>query len=545
MPITRRRLIASGSAAAAAAALGPAFRGDDVATWLRRPGVAWAAGRTRPMPPPSAARHLLARATFGQRPGEAARVEAMGAAAWLDAQLAGDVARSAGADAGVDAALAPLETLRWTAEKIHDTSGDLATRARIRDELVAATLYRMVHSPHQLFEVMVDHWAGHFSVYMDDYHMMMQTVADRDVLRRHALLAFRPMLHADAADVAMMQYLNTPQNTRRGPNENYAREVMELHTLGVGGGYTEADVKNVARCFTGWNRADATWRFEFRTDDHDPGPKTVLGAPIRSKGVDEGHEVLDRLVDHPSCALHVARRLCRRLVADAPPDALVARVAAAFGRDGDIAAMLRAILTSSEFAAAVVDRGPAGAAGGGSGGGDGAAAGDGGPAKIRRPMEHWAAVLRGLGADAGFLLSIPKDGDYTGRPERYLQLMAHMPFRWRSPDGYPDVGRRWNGAHIMLSRWNFGLAAAENRLGGVDIDLVEQMAADAVPGEAAAIVDYWADRLLPRPLLPSDRAVLVEDVAAGGTGRVTAAEAAERVPMVVALLIDSPYFQWR
>ena len=236
MPITRRRLIAGSSAAAAAAALGPAFRGDDVADWLRRPSVAFAAGRTRAMPPPGAARHLLSRATFGQGRGDVARVEAMGTRGWLDAQLAADVG-AAGSDAAVEAALGPLETLGWTAEKIHDASADLVQRARIRDELVAAKLYRAVHGRHQLLEVLVDHWANHFSVYMDDYHMMMQTVADRDVLRRHALLTFRGLLHADAADVAMMQYLSTLTNTRRGPNENYAREVMELHTLGVGGGY--------------------------------------------------------------------------------------------------------------------------------------------------------------------------------------------------------------------------------------------------------------------------------------------------------------------
>ena len=526
MPITRRRLIAGSSAAAAAAGLGPAFRGDDVADWLRRPSVAFAAGRTRAMPPPGAARHLLSRATFGQGRGDVARVEAMGTRGWLDAQLAADVG-AAGSDAAVEAALGPLETLGWTAEKIHDASADLVQRARIRDELVAATLYRAVHGRHQLLEVLVDHWANHFSVYMDDYHMMMQTVADRDVLRRHALLTFRGLLHADAADVAMMQYLSTLTNTRRGPNENYAREVMELHTLGVGGGYDEADVKAVARCFTGWNRADATWRFEFRAADHDSGAKTVLGVPIRAAGVDAGHEVLDRLVDHPSCRRHVARRFCARLVADDPPAALVERVAAAFGADGDIRAMVRAVFTSPEFAAAVAE--PSG----------------GGPAKIRRPMEYWAAVLRALGADASCVLTIPKDGDYTGRPERYLQLMAHMPFRWRSPDGYPDVGTRWKGAHIMLSRWNFGLAAAENRLGGIDIDLVEQMAADGVAGDAGAIVDYWADRLLPRPLLADDRAMLVEIVADGGSGRVTADDAAQRVPMVVGLMFDSPYFMWR
>lgn len=521
MPITRRQFVAGGTAAAAAAALGPSYRAADIADWARRPAVAWAAGRTRPMPRPIAERHLLSRATFGLTPGEAARVQAMGGDAWLDSQLA------PGADAAVEAALAPLETLRWTSDQIRAASNELGPRAVIRDELVAATLYRMVHSQRQLFEVLVDHWSNHFNVYMDDYHMMMQSVADRDVTRRHALGTFRDLLHSDATSVAMMQYLTTLQNTARGPNENYAREVMELHTLGVDGGYTEADIKAVARCFTGWNRNDNSWHFEFRENDHDTGAKSVLGAAIRTTGQDEGHEVLDRLVDHTSCARHVARRLATRFVTDSPPAALIDRIAGAWGRDGDNKAMLRALFGSPEFRDSVADPDA------------------GGPAKIRRPMEHWVAVLRGLGADASFLLTIPNDGDYDGRPERYLQLMAHMPFRWRSPDGYPDTGRRWNGAHFMLARWNFGLAAAENRLANVEIDLVGQMATDGVASDATAIVDYWADRLLVRPLLAADRTMLVEDMAGGGAGRVSAAEATERTPMLVALLLDSPYFQWR
>lgn len=522
MTLTRRRFIAGGAGSAAAMSAGIlAIQEQEVAHWSAPPRVAWAAGRRRPMPPPSPERHLLARASFGQTRGEPARLRSMGAAAWVEEQL------TVAEDPSVTDALDQLATLTWTAERIQSSSGDLASRARIRDELVAATLYRMVHSRRQLFEVMVDHWSNHFNVYMDDYHMMMKSVADREVMRAHALVDFRHLLHADAASVAMMQYLSTLQNTRRGPNENYAREVMELHTLGVDGGYTERDIKEVARCFTGWNRADDSWRFQFRAADHDEGAKSVFGAPIASRGVDEGHEVLDRLVDHPNCPRHVARRLARRLVADEPPEGLVDRVAAAWGRDGDIPAMLRALLASPEFAAAASE--PVA----------------GGPAKIRRPMETWVAVLRGLGVDASFLLVIPKDGDYSGRPERYLQLMGQMPFRWRSPDGYPERRQRWSGAHVMLSRWNFGLAAAEGRLAGVELDLVGQMAADGVAADAAAIVDYWADRLLPRPLLAEDRALLVEALTQGGDGRLSAAQVAERLPEVLALIIDSPYFQWR
>ena len=524
MTFTRRRLIAGAGASAAAAAVAagiPGLQNEEAAEWSARPRLAWAAGRTRPMPPPSPERHLLARATFGQTRGEPARARTMGAAAWLAEQL------TVAEDPGVDDALDPLATLRWTAERIQSASSDLANRARIRDELVAATLYRMVHGRRQLFEVMVDHWSNHFNIYMDDYHMMMKTVADRDVMRRYALADFRNLLHADATSVVMMQYLSTLQNTQRGPNENYAREVMELHTLGVDGGYNERDVKEAARCFTGWNRGDSSWLFQFRDQDHDGGAKTVLGTPILGRGVDAGHELLDRLVDHPSCRRHVARRLVRRFVADAPTEALVDSVAAAWGGDGDIQAMLRALFAAPAFMAATAD--PI----------------TGGPAKVRRPMEFWAAVLRGLGADASFLLAIPNDGDYAGRPERYLQLMGQMPFRWRSPDGYPEQRQRWSGAHVMLSRWNFGLAAAEGRLAGIELDLVDQMATDAVAAEAGAIVDYWADRLLARPLLAEDRALLVDALTLGGDGRVTATQAAERLPQVVALIIDSPYFQWR
>ncbi len=525
MTMTRRRLIAgAGAATAAAAAVTagiPGFPVGEAADWSARPRLAWAAGRTRPMPLPSPERHLLARATFGQTRGEPARARALGTAAWVAEQL------TVPEDPAVDDALDQLSTLRWTAERIRSASSDLVNRAHIRDELVAATLYRMVHSRRQLFEVLVDHWSNHFNIYMDDYHMMMKSVADRDVMRRFAVADFRRLLHADATSVVMMQYLNALQNTRSGPNENYAREVMELHTQGVDGGYDERDVKEAARCFTGWNRGDSSWLFEFRNQDHDSGAKTVLGLPITGRGVDAGHELLDRLVDHPSCRRHVARRLARRFVADSPAETLVDRVAAAWGADGDIAAMLRALFAAPEFAAATVD--PI----------------TGGPAKVRRPMEFWAAVLRGLGVDAGFLLAIPDDGDYSGRPERYLQLMGQMPFRWRSPDGYPEQRQRWSGAHVMLSRWNFGLAAAEGRLAGIELDLVGQMAADAVPAEAGAIVDYWADRLLPRPLLAEDRALLVDALAEGGDGRISTAQAAERLPQVVALILDSPYFQWR
>jgi uncharacterized protein (DUF1800 family) len=364
--------------------------------------------------------------------------------------------------------------------------------------------------------------------------MSAKSLDDREVIRRHAMGSFRELLHASAASLAMMRYLNTFQNTRSGPNENYAREVMELHTVGVavnGDPYTERDVKEVARCFTGWGMKD--WLFQFTASNHDDGHKTVLGRRIQSSGVDEGHEVLDMLVDHPKCAEHVARRMVRRLVADEPPESLVSQVAAAFGRDGDIRAMLGVLLRSNELRQAYV-------------------AADGGPAKIKRPLELWVSLLRSLGVDVGKILDIPAEAyedhgsvDYTSRAERYLQLMDHMPFHWLAPNGYPDTGGWWGGMHVMISRWNYGLAFAEGRLAGINPDLYGQMVGDGVPNSAPAVVDYWTRRILIRDPLPADRARMIDFLTRGLGSRVPPETLQARLPVLVALMFDSPYFQWR
>lgn len=530
MPVTRRAFLTAGGAAAATAAVVPAASPGGPPGAVPRPRVAWAAGRTAPLPAPSPEHHLLSRAAYGATPAEAARVRAMGTGAWIDEQLA----PASVDDAAVDAALANFLSIGWSAAEIRANRG---TRP-VRNELIAATLYRAVNSRRQLLEVMVDHWSNVFNVFHpEEFISASKTVEDRDVIRRHALGTFRELLHASAQSPAMMRYLDTVRNTRTGPNENYAREVMELHTLGVDGGYTEADIKDVARCFTGWTYNGTSWAFEFRAADHDSDAKTVLGRPIRSSGIDEGHEVLDRLVDHPSCARHVARRLVRRFVADDPPEDLVADVAAVFGKDGDIPAMLRAILTSETF-----KRGHAGAGGWA-------------PAKVRRPLEYWVAVLRAIGADTSFMFEVPKDvyegddtpgaADYTGRAEAYLQQMDQIPFRWLSPNGYPDVGPRWGGMHVVVARWNYAYAVASGALEGIRFDWVERTRAAGVPFAAAAVVDHWADRLLGRGLLPADRQLLVDFVARGNGGTLSAAELGRRLPSAIALMFDSPYFQRR
>jgi len=524
--ITRRQLLGRGAAATAGAALAAV---NAPAALGARSHVAWAAGCTTPMPTPSRQWLLLSRATYGPSAAERANLARIGIDGWVEEQIHPSTID----DRDVDDALASLETLTWSLAQIR--AHNPQNGKQVGNEMVAATLYRAVKSKRQLFEVMVDHWSNQFNVFMpEEFIARVKPWDDHAVFRAHAMGRVRDLAHGSARSPAMLRYLDNARNTRSGPNENYARELMELHLLGVDGGYTEQDVKEVARCFTGWNFVQGTWEFEFRASDHVPGPKTVLGRTIPEAGADEGRMVIDLLVDQPACATHVARRMVQRFVADDPPAGLVAEVAGAFGRDGDIPAMLRRLLTSDTFYAYH-------------------AAPDGTPAKIRRPLEFWAAALRALDADVEPLLEdIPRDTyegeasvDYAGRAEEWLAHMEQLPFRWRSPNGYPDAGGWWGGAHVMIARWNYALALAEGRLRNIDPYLMSWTRSAGLPYTGAAIVDGWADRILGRPLLPEDRDGLIAAVVRGDAEPLPEAVVAERLPLLVALLLDSPYFQWR
>jgi uncharacterized protein (DUF1800 family) len=234
-----------------------------------------------------------------------------------------------------------------------------------------------------------------------------------------------------------------PGAPRAGLNENYARELLELHTLGVDGGYTQQDVTEVARAFTGWSidRPRDGARFVFRPATHDPGAKTVLGHRLGAGGGQrDGDRVLDLLVRHPATARFIATKLVRRFVADEPPPSLVERVAATY-RDtgGDITAMLRTICVSAEF------RAPAAQA-----------------AKIKTPLEFVASAARALGAslDARGAFALARATAEIGEP-----LYGAQP-----PTGYPDRAEAWVHAGALLGRMNFALALTQRRLAGVTVD---------------------------------------------------------------------------
>jgi uncharacterized protein (DUF1800 family) len=521
------------------------------------PDVPVAAARVVPDPAASDATilHVLQRLTYGPRPGDVARVKTIGLAAWLERQL-----DPAGLDdAAVEGALGTLPTLAMSIADLQRdyprpdpetqrklASGDMSPRemreqypperrpARIVAELQAARMLRAVASERQLQEVMVDFWFNHFNVFAAKGEVRWYLTAyERDVIRPHALGRFPDLLRATARHPAMLFYLDNWLSTRpgftprggpnagrpAGLNENYARELMELHTLGVDGGYTQADVTEVARAFTGWTidrpRQDA--RFVFRPATHDLGDKRVLGRSIRAGGERDGDQVLDLLAAHPATARFIAGKLVRRFVADEPPPALVERVAAAY-RDtgGDVRAMLRVVFASPEF------RAPAAAG-----------------AKIKKPSEFVASAVRAVGAttDARGALALARAAAEIG--EGFYEAAP--------PTGYPDRAEAWVNPGTLLARMNFALTLAEGRVPGVRADL-GGLVSGADPGQPQVVLQRLLATLLHGRSSKETRAVLTAQLDLPEITRLTADDrgpANTDVAKLAALVLGSPEFQRR
>jgi uncharacterized protein (DUF1800 family) len=351
---------------------------------------------------------------------------------------------------------------------------------------------------------MVDFWSDHFNIStLKNGCAWLKTIDDRDVIRPHALGNFGELLWASMHSPAMLIYLDNQENQAGNPNENYARELMELHTLGVTAGYTQRDVREVARCLTGWTVNDQLFRgqFRFTADRHDDEIKTVLGQAIPAGGGErDGERVFDLLMAHPAMPRFVARKLVRRFVADDPPEALVAATAATFARTrGDIKALLRTILHSAEFAAA--------------------------PPKLKRPLHYVAGALRQLGAET------------DGGPPLLdaLTKMGQPPFEWPTPDGFPDYGAAWIGA--LMPRWQFALHLAQNQIAGTQIDLPALMRAASAQDPARAF-DRLGALLLGAPLLPVTRDRVIAALRGTSTG-------GDLPEMITAAIIASPAYQSR
>lgn len=404
--------------------------------------------------------HFLNRTSFGPTRETIARVKEIGIGAYLKEQLTPERI----ADAFVEKRIAGLKTMRLSSRELIELyppprQGNAQNMAMaplqgprlVIAELQLARLLRAVFSRRQLYELMVDFWSNHFNIFAaKGADRWLVTSFDRDTIRPNALGKFRDLLYATAKSPAMLFYLDNwlsvspdtalarrlPNTIRRGINENYARELMELHTLGVDGGYSQKDVHEVARCFTGWTirrpRGEAEFTFEPRL--HDNGTKTVLGMRIAAGGMEDGHQVIDLLARHPSTGRFIATKLARRLVADDPPPAIVSKAAETFHQsDGDISAVIQTIVESPEFISPEAFR-----------------------SKVKKPLEYVASALRLSGAET----------EITHQLLRYLARMGEPLFLAQPPTGYPDVASSWVSPDMLLTRINFANDLAHNWLAG-------------------------------------------------------------------------------
>ncbi|GDY18668.1 hypothetical protein LBMAG56_00130 [Verrucomicrobiota bacterium] len=398
--------------------------------------------------------HALNRLTFGPRPGDYERVRKLGAdedaafAAFLDEQLN----PSAINDPAAENALRRFETLGEPPGELFEYQEKL-----LLAELTRGTLLRAVLSERQLYEVMVHFWSDHFNIDPSKGDCKwLKTADDRDVIRAHALGRFPEMLRASALSPAMLWYLDGRVNRRAKsadkPNENYGRELLELHTLGVHGGYSQKDVMEVARCLTGWTvrgtnqSKHSLGKVEFNPDQHDKDAKEVLGKIIpaipvgvkREEAEILGRNELDQVLEivglHPATAKHLATKLCRRFIADEPPAAAVTKVADAFLRTrGDIGSTLRALFATTEFRTTRAN-------------------------KFKRPFHFIVSALRATDTAT----------DAPPALMDFLVRMGHAPFHYPTPDGYPEEATPWMGT--LLWRWNFAVALTDGKINGVKFE---------------------------------------------------------------------------
>ncbi|HKR30331.1 MAG TPA: DUF1800 family protein [Terriglobales bacterium] len=434
----------------------------------------------------------------------------------------------------------------------------------VQGELTQAKLLRAIYSERQLDEVMTDFWMNHFNIFINkgpDRYML--TAYERDVIRPHALGKFKDLLVATAKSPAMLFYLDNwqsigpdsdfarfggqrqrPGRLRRGPfgmivyepppsrreqnpeqkkkrasglNENYAREIMELHTLGVDGGYTQTDVTELAKVLTGWTIDKPQQGGEFKFDErrHEPGTKIVLGKKFKEDGENEGMKALDMLAHHPSTAHFVSKKLAMRFVSDDPPASLVDRMAETFmNSDGDIREVLRTMYHSPEFWAPQTYR-----------------------AKVKTPLEFVVSAIRASGADVQTPQALNNQLQKLGMP-----LYAMQP-----PTGYSMQAEAWVNSAALLNRMNFGLALAAGKLPGIQWNPSATVNDNQMPKDAVGALADFENALLGGDVSKQTHSTILNqlnDPQAAARNNVPAAEGTN-LRLIAGLLLGSPEFQRR
>jgi uncharacterized protein (DUF1800 family) len=503
--------------------------------------------------------HVLNRLAYGPSPASLAELQKMGIEAWVQGQLHPNSID----DSAVEAKLANFRSLKMTTadrlaayqpeQKLAKAQGldpaDPETRAKLLEalplgslprqmglELVAAKLIRATESRRQLQEVLLDFWFNHFNVAAQKGAVRWMLASyEQEALRPHLFGSFRELLGAVAHHPAMLFYLDNWTSTREGfdmaalrragapipkklaevgklgLNENYARELLELHTLGVDGGYTQADVREVARCFTGWGieKPRQVGTFAFHPLAHDSGEKRVLRQTFPAGGgMDDGERVLDLLASHPATAHFLARKLAQKFVADDPPKALVERLAQTYlDTHGDLTALYTALFSSPEFWSEQAFNG-----------------------KTKTPLEFAVSAVRSLGGstygDAGLIKAV----DGMGEPL----------YRAQPPTGWPEVATPWVNAGALVTRINFALALTAGRVPGTEVVLPPEPKGQS----ANALLDELARAILHQSLSETTRATLLRAL---GHGENDVMPDGETRPVdeakVAGLLLGSPEFQ--
>jgi uncharacterized protein (DUF1800 family) len=486
-----------------------------------------------------------------------------------------------------------------TRKQLVDTSQPVGM---LYQEFTAAKLIRATESQRQFQEVMVDFWNNHFNIDIRKAPCgVLKVLDDRDTIRPHVFGKFRDLLEASAKSPAMMVYLDNftsvadtvaqPATPRRGGritvgqngfgpftggpgpnrpqtvlepvvratprkaaklglNENYGREIMELHTLGVDGGYTQQDVREVARCFTGWsiasvdgkrpriNRYGEAGVFQFYPTVHDDGEKTVLGHVIpEGGGIQDGETVLDILASNPATMRHISYELCQRLVCDEPPMSLVHKCVETWKRtDGDLREIYRTIVTSPEFFSPIAMR-----------------------HKIKSPFEYAISSVRALNGtvdpsmmvvkrqvarEANSLIRPPQGGGFldvnTTTLLGEITTMGEPLFQYQAPTGFPEDSRKWVSSGALISRLNFSLALTSGKIKDVKLDYPSEDA--SMNMDPDAMIDRLSSQILHSDITLSTRATLISEAKAGAGAN---AATSMSPSTIAALLLGSPEFQRR
>jgi uncharacterized protein (DUF1800 family) len=366
---------------------------------------------------------------------------------------------------------------------------------------------------------MVDFWNNHLNITSPfDGGGEIRGASDANVIRKHALGKFSDMLLASARDPAMLRYLDNASSDKRNVNENYGRELLELHTVGIDGGYTEADVRNSAYLMTG-RTVDRDGNFRYEANRHKTGAVKVLGFQHANKSAADGLAVGDAylryLATHPSTAKYIARKLAVRFVCDAPPQSLVDRLAKTYQENGtSVVPMLKVLFRSLEFWIAT-------------------------GLKTRRPLENFVATARVVGAKPGSDTARALQDMYN-----FTRTLGMAPLGWEPPNGYPDVANAWNSAAGMLEIWNSHRAFVQGGFRGLTTPKPETLLAQ-YPPTLGTYLDALCNRLLYQPMKEGERAALVKFLGAKDSTRITEPTLGGKLQHLAPLILDSVYHALR